>query len=232
MSLRALANTFYKRRITLFDKLNRTVDFNSTVPAAFAGVRHFVNADAGTPTQSPTVKVPFYRFVNDTHLKNVPINYLEFGVFRGWSMKQWLEINQHADSRFFGFDTFTGLPETWMKGREAGHFNVDGKPPDLNDPRLRFIKGLFQDTLPSFLQTFHSDRQMVVHIDCDLYGGTMFCLASLHPFMRPGTIVMFDEFYDVFHEFAGFHEYCKVFARRWRAVAYRDAYIQAAVELL
>ena len=232
MSLRTVAGTLYTRRIRLFDKLNQLVEFNATVPQAFAAAQHFVNADAGTPTQSPSVKIPFYRYVNDVHLNNVPVDYLEFGVFRGWSMKQWLSINQHPESRFFGFDTFTGLPETWMKGRLAGHFDVNGSFPDLSDPRVKFIKGLFQETLPGFLQTFRNDRQLVVHIDCDLYAGTLFCLASLHPFMRPGTIVMFDEFYDVLHEFAGFHEYCKVFVRRWRAVAYRDAYIQAAIELL
>lgn len=232
MNLRGLAGKFYKRRIELFDKLNQSVEFNATVPQGFASAQHFVNPDAGSATQSPTVKIPFYRYVNDVKLKDVPLDYLEFGVFRGWSMKQWLEINRHPESRFVGFDTFTGLPETWMAGRPAGHFNVDGKLPDLHDPRLRFVPGLFQHTLPTFLQTFRSERQMVVHIDCDLYSGTLFCLASLHPFMRPGTIVIFDEFYDLLHEFAGFHEYCTVFMRKWRGVAYRDDYIQAAVELL
>jgi hypothetical protein len=232
MKLRRLAGTFYKRRIELFDKLNQSVEFNSKVPQAFASAKHFVNPDAGSPMQSPGVKIPFYHYVNDVKLHNVPVDYLEFGVFQGWSMKQWLEINTHGDSRFVGFDTFTGLPESWMKGRPAGHFNVNGNLPDLHDSRLRFVRGLFQETLPGFIRTFRNERQLVVHIDCDLYSSTLFCLASLHPYMPPGTILIFDEFYDVMHEFAGFHEYFTVFMRKWQAVAYRDDYIQAAIELL
>ena len=231
MSLRSVAGAIYRKRSSLTDKLNRLVDFNEAIPA-FANVKHFVNADAGRPDQDPAVKVPFYRYVNDVALKNVPIDYLEFGVFRGWSLKHWLDINRHPDSRFFGFDSFKGLPERWMDGREAGHFNRDGQPPQIDDPRVKWVIGLFQETLPGFLKTFRNERQVVVHIDCDLYGGTMFALSSLHTFMPPGTVVFFDEFYDVQHEFAGFYDYTKVFMREWEAVAYRDAYVQAAVRLL
>jgi hypothetical protein len=170
--------------------------------------------------------------VNDVALNNVPVTYLEFGVFKGWSMRQWLEINQHSVSRFVGFDTFTGLPEDWMEGRKAGHFNVQGEAPPLDDPRVQFVPGLFQRTLPGFLRSFRIEHQLVVHIDCDLYSGTLFCLAALDPYMPPGTIVMFDEFYDLLHEFAGFNDYCAAFMRNWQAVAYRDDYIQAAVRLL
>ena len=232
MRLRPIANALYKRRIELFDQLNQSVAFAETVPPAFASAKHFENPDAGSPTQSPARKIPFYQYVNDVAIKNVPIDYLEFGVFRGWSMKQWLEINKHPESRFIGFDCFKGLPERWMKGRPVGHFNVDGELPQLNDTRVEFVSGLFQHTLPDFLRTYRAERQVVVHIDCDLYSGTLFCLASLHPHMPPGTIVMFDEFYDLLHEFAGFHEYHTTFMREWEGVAYRDEFVQAAVRLL
>ena len=232
MRLRPIANALYKRRIELFDKLNQSVEFARTVPSGFANAKHFVNPDAGSPTQSPTRKIPFYQYVNES-LGDVPIDYLEFGVYKGWSIQQWLDINKHPSSRFIGFDSFRGLPETWMKGfRPEGHFNRDGQVPQLDDPRVSFVVGLFQETLPDFLRTYTPSRPIVVHIDCDLYSGTLFTLASLHPYMAPGTILIFDEFYDLLHEFAGFHEYHTTFMRKWTGLAYRDDYVQAAVKLL
>lgn len=38
------------------------------------------------------------------------INYLEFGVADGYSFLWWMHQNANPDSRFYGFDTFTGLP--------------------------------------------------------------------------------------------------------------------------
>src|SRR5277367_3439257 len=46
-------------------------------------------------------------------LNQRPVNYLEFGVYRGESMRSWLASLSRPDSRFAGFDTFTGLPERW-----------------------------------------------------------------------------------------------------------------------
>jgi hypothetical protein len=46
-------------------------------------------------------------------LDREPIDFWEFGVFRGESLFAWLNRIPHPDSRFVGFDTFTGLPERW-----------------------------------------------------------------------------------------------------------------------
>ena len=84
-------------------------------------------------------------------LDGKPVNYLEFGVYRGDSLRLWISNISQQDSRFVGFDTFTGLPERWRLTEQAGHFNANGLTPDIKEPRCSFEVGLFQDTLPGFV---------------------------------------------------------------------------------
>jgi hypothetical protein len=49
--------------------------------------------------------------------------------------------------------------------------------------------------------------------------------------MPAGTVVMFDEFYDVLHEFAAYRDYCSAFLRSGRGIAYTPEYIQVALRL-
>ena len=48
--------------------------------------------------------------INQEHVGTEAIDYFEFGVAGGYSFKWWLAHNNHADSRFYGFDRFEGLP--------------------------------------------------------------------------------------------------------------------------
>jgi hypothetical protein len=69
-------------------------------------------------------------------------------------MRKWATLNINPGSRFFGFDTLEGLPESWL-GLEASHFSTGGNFPDIEDSRVKFYKGLFQDTLGEFLGDFN-----------------------------------------------------------------------------
>jgi O-methyltransferase len=87
-----------------------------------------------------------YEFVHGQLSRESPIDYLEFGVLTGASMRYWLSLNPHSSSWFFGFDTFEGLPEAWdctTSTWKAGHFSTEGKTPNVADQRVRFTKGLF-----------------------------------------------------------------------------------------
>ena len=62
-------------------------------------------------------------------------------------------------------------------------FNVDGKIPNINDSRVSFIKGWFNQTLPDFLEN-HKDEikrsdNLLIHMDADIYSSSLFVLSSI-----------------------------------------------------
>lgn len=152
-----------------------------------------------------------WRYLYHEILQDKPIDYLEFGVFKGDSLREWSNLSISRESRFFGFDTFNGLPEYWFKEFGKGAFDVGDDIPRFTDGRVSLIKGLFQDTLDNFLKDYQRKNTMVVHIDADLYSSTLFVLVSLHHYFMAGDIIMFDDFLDPLGEFKAFSDYCQAF---------------------
>src|SRR5271169_1790459 len=134
-------------------------------------------------------RLDLYAYLSAVILDGVPIDYLEFGVANGDSIRHWMHLSTHPGSRFFGFDTFEGLPEPWKHVggiTPKGTFGANGQPPVVeNESRVRFVKGLFQDTIPGFTQGFQPCNQLVLHMDADLYSSTPYVLASLNGLLRP-----------------------------------------------
>ncbi|MEO5840453.1 MAG: TylF/MycF/NovP-related O-methyltransferase [Acidimicrobiales bacterium] len=180
-----------------------------------------------------------YRYVNETVIKDRPISYLEFGVFKGESITQWALTNTDDASVFVGFDTFEGLDETWrllVTETDMKSFDVKGALPATTDHRVGFVKGYFQDTLPEFLRTFRPQHRLVIHCDADLYSSTLYALAQCNEIMTTGTVVIFDEFSSILHEFRAFEDYCAAYRRDYRTLAATKAELsyfdQVAIELL
>lgn len=123
--------------------------------------------------------------------------YLEFGVFEGRSMRWWVSNLRNPDARFVGFDSFEGLPEGWRPGTPQGHFATAG-PPSIDDPRVSFVAGWFDQTLPGFAIPEHD--QLIVNVDSDLYASADIVLRCLEPHLRSGTLLYFDELPDRDHE--------------------------------
>jgi len=71
----------------------------------------------------------------------------------------------------------------------------------------------------------------VVHVDCDLYSATLFVLGALDRFFKSGTIVIFDDFHSLNHEFAAWRDYRRAFLRSWRPLAKTQHCVQAAFSL-
>jgi hypothetical protein len=146
-------------------------------------------------------------------LHNVPINYLEFGVYLGESIKYWTEKHKTPGSNFYGFDTFTGIPEDWVADKPKGSYSANGKIPDIKDSRLEFVVGLFSDTLSQFMEyKLNNSRKNVILMDADLYSSTMYVLNALLLKLKKGDIIIFDEWGGAllheFKAFADFFSYC------------------------
>ncbi len=116
--------------------------------------------------------------------------YLEFGVHTGGTLRT---IVEHAPAgASFGFDSFEGLPEDWRTQFTAGTFAVE----DLPDvPGAELVVGWFDQVLPGFLEA-HPESVAFLHLDADLYSSTKTVLDALESRLRPGTVVVFDEYFN------------------------------------
>lgn len=164
------------------------------------------------------------------NLSREAITYLEFGVAHGASFQWWMKENTNPTSRFFGFDTFEGLPENWGGFYSKGDMKAD--VPQLSDSRGRFIKGLFQDTLNPFIEEnrglLNNAGRKVLHLDADLYSSTLFTLSQLYPFLKKGDIILFDEFNVPLHEFKAYREFTSSFYIKLKPVAAVNNFYQTA----
>ncbi len=150
-------------------------------------------------------RIKIYEYIFETEKLDAPITYIEFGVCGGHSIRWWVQQNQHTETQFYGFDTFEGLPENFGPFK-AGSMTVDAIP-DIKDKRVQFIKGLFQDTVSTFLKTFSRKNKLVLHMDADLYSSTLYALSQLHSYLKVGDIIVFDEFSVPKHEFLAFKNF-------------------------
>ena len=114
------------------------------------------------------------------------ILYMEFGVWKGESINYFSKKYISKNSEFYGFDTFYGMPNEWRK-LEKGHYSTSGETPKINDSRVKFVKGLFQDTLPDFLNKLNAEskkKTVIIHFDAVLYTATLFTLFKLSEYIK------------------------------------------------
>jgi O-methyltransferase len=136
-------------------------------------------------------------------------DYLEFGIFRGftfWYAQACSKQKNIQNMRFFGFDSFFGLPE--IKGLDKngdfqeglyysprhdveGYLNEYGV--DWNKTVL--VEGWFDKTLTN--ETRQKNKIVsaaLVVIDCDLYESTVPVMNFLQPLIgEEKTIILFDD---------------------------------------
>ena len=218
-----------KRTVTFVDSLNialKRLILASRFPSRFLDpitqllkMGEFLRAGNLRGSVKVADRYQLYALIQSKLQPNAPIDYLEFGVFEGTSIRSWVEANRHSESRFYGFDTFEGLPERWRQNATyalpAGYFSTHGIPPDIRDSRVRWVKGMFQETLEGFAATYQPRNRLILHFDADLYTSTLCALAVMNRFLVPGTVLIFDEFDSVTGEFRAFCDYSASFRKKF-----------------
>jgi predicted O-methyltransferase YrrM len=130
---------------------------------------------------------------------------LEFGVASGRTINH---LSSLTERTVYGFDVFTGLPETWRTGFAQGAFGRNDLP-EVNH-NVELVVGLFDETLDGFLKS-NNEAIALLHVDCDLYGGTKTIFEKLGDFITSGTVIVFDEYFNYpgwsQHEYKAFHEF-------------------------
>lgn len=212
-------NFIYKifpRHIKILNEINSIPDFFKFVQ----------NNPAKTTITKSRFKI-YDKLIEDI---DNPIDYLEFGVYQGETIKYWADKIKNSESRFFGFDSFEGLPETYNSTHQKGSFSTCGKIPNTDDDRIKFIKGWFNDTFPEFLKSFDSKYQKIIHMDADLYSSTLFVLTQIHPFLKNGDIIIFDEFGSMHHEFRAWIDFTNSYNQKYDTlISFKTHYPHAKI---
>ncbi len=120
-------------------------------------------------------------------------SFLEFGVFKGGTIRR--IARRRPNQAIDGFDSFEGLPEGWAgHNLAAGTFSTEGRLPRV-PANVTLHKGWFDETLPRWLAQ-NPGPVAFIHNDSDLYSSAATIFDLLAPRMQPGTIVLFDEFFN------------------------------------
>ena len=139
---------------------------------------------------------------------DLAIDYLEFGVAHGASIKAICERFRNPRSHFIGFDSFQGLPEAWLM-HERGAFSTGGRLPHFGDNRVEFVAGWFQNTVPDRLKLFGTPSGTVfVHFDADIYASTLFLLTTLWHYI-PEYYFMMDDF--IHEDVVALHDFSRAY---------------------
>lgn len=114
---------------------------------------------------------------------------LELGVRHGTSLRI---LAERCAGPVIGFDSFEGLPLPWYD-HPAGAFTTAGELPEV-PANVELVVGWFEDTLPRYLAR-GAPAPRLVHIDSDLYESARQALFALGPSLKPGCVVVFDEYF-------------------------------------
>ncbi|MGE0386445.1 MAG: class I SAM-dependent methyltransferase [Gammaproteobacteria bacterium] len=155
----------------------------------------------------------------------------EFGVDRGASIRH--IAARVAPRTVFGFDGFAGNPEDWSGwNAPRGVFDRGGALPRVPG-NVQLVKGWFQDTLPDFVRV-HPEPVALLHVDCDLYSSTKTIFQWLADRLRPGSVIVFDEYFNYVnweqHEHKAFQEMIASTGLRYRYAAYSTRQMMVIVQ--
>lgn len=157
---------------------------------------------------------------------------LEFGVEKGASLRHLAGLTRRS---VHGFDSFEGLPGDWHGTRAVkGTFSRRGRLPRVPANAVLHV-GWFDDTLPAFLGA-NPPPCALIHVDCDIYASTASVLTHLAGRIRPGTVIVFDEYFNYpgwrQHEYKAFQEFIARSGLKYRYLGFSAEKGHVAVRIV
>jgi O-methyltransferase len=138
------------------------------------------------------------------HALNVPGDFVECGVFRGFCSSvlcKFLDFAKVAKT-FYLYDTFTGLPEETSTAEERETWNRAYRQLDLSHlledvtkvfeeyPNVKIVPGI----VPHSFEGAAPERIAFLHIDMNSARAEMLALEYLFDRVSPGGIIVFDDY--------------------------------------
>ncbi len=138
-------------------------------------------------------------------------DYYEFGLYKGYTFYIAYRTAERlglGQTRFYGFDSFQGLPQVEDVDKTGGRFfegqfscsrqqvekNLKKHGVDFN--KVQLIEGFYEDVLDKKLKKeLPAGRAGVVLFDCDLYSSTRTALDWLQGLITDKTVMVFDDWY-------------------------------------
>jgi hypothetical protein len=134
--------------------------------------------------------------------------YFEFGCHGARTMRlAWDAFHALFDWTYVGFDSFAGLPEiaesdrspAWRQGALAtSEDEFVRRVVEHGMPRQKLVTvaGFYQQSLtPELRDGLLPGGAAVVYVDCDLYASTVPVLEFVFPFLRRGSVLVFDDWF-------------------------------------
>ena len=160
-------------------------------------------------------------------------HYLEFGVFTGGTIR--FIASRIGNRPVHGFDSFQGLPEAWSGFTLARRaFDRKGRLPRV-PANVYLHRGWFDQSLPEWLERKHGPVAFI-HVDCDLYSSTRTIFTLLADRIVPGTIILFDEYFNYpnweQHEYKAFQEFVTAKSVSYRYLAFARQQVVVRIEAI
>lgn len=161
-----------------------------------------------------------------------PCDILEFGCYKAISINYF--SMRLPNNKFYGFDSFKGLPEDWLgHNSPKGTFDLMSKLPRVTK-NVELIPGWFEESLPVFFKNTTNLNTFLLHIDSDTYSSTCTVLSNTIDLLKPGVLILFDEYlaYPNWEngEFLAWKEFCSQHSIKYRYLAFATE--QALVEII
>jgi hypothetical protein len=160
---------------------------------------------------------------------SIPGTICEFGIASGTTINHLARLQ--PGRQIHGFDSFIGLPTNWRAGFPQGAF---AQPVPVVEPNVSLHIGPFAETLPKFVSSL-TDNAAFIHIDCDLYTSTKEIFATLGDRIKPGTVIVFDEYMNYpgwrLHEWKAFQEFISESGLSYEYIGLVPSHQQVAVKI-